>query len=40
MIQQIAEYRKAGVDYFIVRFMGGDFEREARVFAEHVLPNI
>jgi len=40
VISQINEYREAGVDYFIVRFMGGDFEREAKVFADHVLPNL
>ena len=40
VIGQINEYREAGVDYFIVRFMGGDFEREAKVFADHVLPNL
>ncbi len=40
VIKQIQEYRKVGVDYFIVRFMGGDFEREAKVFAEHVIPNL
>ena len=40
VIEQVKEYRKAGVDYFIVRFMGGDFEREAKVFAEHVIPNL
>ena len=40
VIQQIGEYRVAGVDYFIVRFMGGDFDREATVFAEQVLPEV
>lgn len=40
VIKQIKEYQKAGVDYFIVRFMGGDFEREAGVFAEHAIPNL
>lgn len=40
IIGQINDYREAGVDYFIVRFMGGDFEREAKVFADHVLPHV
>ncbi len=40
VIGQINDYRESGVDYFIVRFMGGDFEREAKVFADHVLPNL
>jgi len=40
VIRQIGEYRDAGVDYFIVRFMGGDFQREAEVFAECVLPDV
>ncbi len=40
VISQINDYREAGVDYFIVRFIGGNFEREAKVFAEHVLPNL
>lgn len=40
VIQQIYDYRDAGVDYFIVRFMGGDFEREANLFASKVLPNL
>jgi alkanesulfonate monooxygenase SsuD/methylene tetrahydromethanopterin reductase-like flavin-dependent oxidoreductase (luciferase family) len=40
VIQQIGEYRDAGVDYFIVRFMGGDFQREATLFAEQVLPEV
>ncbi len=38
--KQIADYRRVGVDYFIVRFMGGDFTREATLFAEQVLPNL
>lgn len=40
VIQQIGEYRDAGVDYFIVRFMGGDFEHESEIFAEHVLSEV
>ncbi|MCK5670461.1 LLM class flavin-dependent oxidoreductase, partial [Candidatus Bathyarchaeota archaeon] len=40
IINQIREYSDAGVDYFIVRFMGGDFHREAKVFAEQVLPEV
>jgi F420-dependent oxidoreductase-like protein len=40
VIQQIGEYRDAGVDYFIVRFMGGDFKRESAIFAEYVLPEV
>jgi len=40
IIQQVGEYRDAGVDYFIVRFMGGDFQREATVFAEQVLSEV
>ena len=40
VIDQINDYREAGVDYFIVRFMGGDFMREAKVFADHVLLNV
>jgi F420-dependent oxidoreductase-like protein len=37
IISQISKFREAGVDYFIVRFMGGDFHKEAKVFAEQVL---
>lgn len=40
VISQINDYRESGVDYFIVRFMGGDFDREAKVFAGHVIPNL
>jgi alkanesulfonate monooxygenase SsuD/methylene tetrahydromethanopterin reductase-like flavin-dependent oxidoreductase (luciferase family) len=40
IIRQVGEYRDAGVDYFIVRFMGGDFQREATVFAEQVLSEV
>jgi len=40
VIRQIGEYRDAGVDYFIVRFMGGDFQGEATLFAEQVLPEV
>jgi hypothetical protein len=29
-----------GVTLFIVSFLGGDFEREARLFAEEVVPNL
>ena len=40
IIRQVWEYRDTGVDYFIVRFMGGDFQREATVFAEQVLSEV
>lgn len=40
VVSQIGEYREAGVDYFIVRFMGGDFHRESKVFAELVFPEL
>lgn len=40
VVKQIFEYREAGVDYFIVRFMGGNYEREAKLFADHVFPNL
>lgn len=40
IINQIGDYCDAGVDYFFVRFMGGDFHREAKVFAEQVLPEV
>lgn len=38
IIQQISDYRGAGVDYFILRFMGGNFMEEAKFFAKKVLP--
>jgi alkanesulfonate monooxygenase SsuD/methylene tetrahydromethanopterin reductase-like flavin-dependent oxidoreductase (luciferase family) len=34
--QQIKRYIESGVDFFIVRFMGNDFEKQARIFAEKV----
>ena len=40
IIKQIAEYREAGVDYFILRFMGGNFSDEAELFAKRVLPYV
>jgi len=36
--QQIRCYIEAGVDLFIIRFMGDDFEKQARIFAEEVAP--
>jgi F420-dependent oxidoreductase-like protein len=36
--KQIKLYTEAGVDLFIIRFMGDDFEKQARIFAEDVLP--
>lgn len=37
-IDQIQRYVDAGVTLFILRFMGGEFEAEARLFAEEVVP--
>lgn len=39
VIERIHSYNEAGVDMFIVRFMGGDFKGEAELFAEKVLPS-
>jgi len=37
-VEQIRRYVDVGVTLFIVRFMGRDFEKESRLFAEEVLP--
>lgn len=37
-IEQIRSYAEVGVTLFITRFMGGAFEKEAKLFAEEVLP--
>lgn len=35
---QIESYRKEGCELFILRFMGGNFEKEVTLFADEVLP--
>jgi alkanesulfonate monooxygenase SsuD/methylene tetrahydromethanopterin reductase-like flavin-dependent oxidoreductase (luciferase family) len=37
-VEQIRRYVDVGVSLFILRFMGGDFEEEATLFAEEVAP--
>ncbi len=37
-VEQIGRYVDAGVSLFILRFMGGDLEEEATLFAEEVAP--
>ncbi len=39
VIEQVQRYIDAGVRMFIVRFMGDDFDSEARLFAEKVAPS-
>jgi len=36
--EQIGRYVDAGVDLFIIRFMGDDFKEEAELFADEVVP--
>jgi F420-dependent oxidoreductase-like protein len=40
VIEQLGGYVDAGVTLFIISFLGGDFEREARLFAEEVAPSL
>jgi F420-dependent oxidoreductase-like protein len=38
--EQIKRYIDAGVNLFIIRFMGADFEKEAEIFAKKVVPGL
>jgi alkanesulfonate monooxygenase SsuD/methylene tetrahydromethanopterin reductase-like flavin-dependent oxidoreductase (luciferase family) len=40
IIQDIYKYMDAGVDFFILRFLGGEWEKEIVLFTEEVIPNI
>lgn len=40
IVQDIYKYIDAGVDYFILRFLGGDWDKEIALFTEEVIPNI
>lgn len=40
IVQDIYKYMDAGVDYFILRFLGGEWEKEIALFTEEVIPNI
>jgi alkanesulfonate monooxygenase SsuD/methylene tetrahydromethanopterin reductase-like flavin-dependent oxidoreductase (luciferase family) len=38
-IKQLQDYVDVGVTLFILRFMGGNYIKEAKLFAEEVLPS-
>ena len=38
--EQIGRYVSAGVDLFIIRFMGDDIKKEAELFADEVVPQL
>jgi len=40
VVGQLGAYVDVGVTLFIISFLGGDFEREAKLFAEEVVPNL
>lgn len=40
IVQDIYKYRDAGVDFFILRFQGDEWNKDITMFTEEVIPNI
>jgi len=39
IVEHIESYINAGVNHFIIGFMGDDFKKEVELFADEVVPN-